>query len=62
LTGREIGAVGGEVHQWVQVLGLAAEFGRLVAEIRAHIPDDRLHPVQVRRAEHLVAVVGHETK
>src|SRR6266581_9283995 len=49
-----------EVHQQVDVPGFPVELGQLRAVVRAHVPHDLLHPLQVNRAEHLVPVLGDE--
>jgi len=44
----------------VHVIGLSVELGQLAPEVRAVIPQDLLHTVQVRCGEHLVPVLGDE--
>jgi len=60
LTNRKMATVGREVHQQVDVLRFPVELGQLRADVRAHVPRDLLHPLQVSGTEHLVPVLGDE--
>ena len=51
---------GRDVHQQVNVLGLAVELGQLGPEVRAHVPHDLLDAVQVPRGEHPVPGDEHQ--
>ncbi len=53
---------GREVHQQVDMLGFPVELGQLRAEVRAHVPHDLLHPLQVSGTEYLVPVLGDENQ
>jgi putative transposase len=41
-------------------IGLPVELGQLHTEVRAHVPHDLLHALQVRCGEHAMPVHGHE--
>jgi len=44
------------------LLGLAVEFAEFRAEVRAHVSHDLLDPLQMARAEYLMAVSGDENQ
>jgi hypothetical protein len=44
------------------MLGFPVELGQLRAEVRADVPHDLLHPLQVSGTEYLVPVLGDENQ
>src|SRR5215472_6932323 len=53
---------GREVHQQVDMLGFPVELAEVCAEVRAYVPYDLLHPLQVSGTEYLVPVLGDENQ
>jgi putative transposase len=52
--------LGREVHQQVDVVGLAVELGQFAFEVGAHVAHDLLRPLWVPPGEHLIPVLHSE--
>ena len=62
LTSREMATVGGKFTSRCTWFDFPVKFAELGPEVRAHVPHDFFHPVQVPGGEDLMPVLGDETK